>query len=222
MQIANLIYFWHFHIISKLGWKSTSLRGSSQPEKLIRLADKQMKRFRVILIIQSHITHISETVSHTHVYARWRQKSAKWSIKIRKGVRGYSFQFPPLYLRICKYEFPKRSLYLYWDNFKQSVGLQGFYQFYYTLAEPNEQLVYVTELQLLMSVLVLVVFSLDKEIMAFHLPKIFSQVTQIIFYDRKNSKTKKSPQSRENVFLLIRMTQEKQKRKTSRENTGHG
>ena len=26
-------------------------------------------------------------------------------------------------------------IYLYWDNFKQSVGLQGFYQFYYTLAE---------------------------------------------------------------------------------------
>ena len=54
---------------------------------------------------------------------------------ITKGVRGYSFQFFPLYSKICKYEFPKRSLYLYWDNFKQSVGLQGFYQFYYTLAE---------------------------------------------------------------------------------------
>ena len=49
---------------------------------------------------------------------------------IAKGVRIF-----PLYSRICKYEFPKRSLYLYWDNFKQSVGLQGFYQFYYTLAE---------------------------------------------------------------------------------------
>ena len=45
------------------------------------------------------------------------------------------FSFFPLYSRICKYEFPKRSLYLYWDNFKQSVGLQGFYQFYYTLAK---------------------------------------------------------------------------------------
>ena len=54
---------------------------------------------------------------------------------IAKGVRGYSFQFFPLYSRICKYEFPRRSLYLYWDNFKQSVGLQGFYQFYYTLAD---------------------------------------------------------------------------------------
>ena len=43
--------------------------------------------------------------------------------------------FFALYSKICKYEFPKRSLYLYWDNFKQSVGLQGFYQFYYTLAE---------------------------------------------------------------------------------------
>ena len=43
--------------------------------------------------------------------------------------------FFPLYSKICKYEFPKRSLYLYWDNFKQSVGLQGFYQFYYTLAD---------------------------------------------------------------------------------------
>ena len=47
--------------------------------------------------------------------------------------------------------------------------------------------------------------------MAFHLPKIFSQVAQITFYDRKHSKTKTSPQ---NVFLLIRMAQEKQRRKT--------
>ena len=46
--------------------------------------------------------------------------------------------------------------------------------------------------------------------MAFHLSKIkFSQVAQIIFYDRKHSKTKTSPQ---NVFLLIRMTQERQRR----------
>lgn len=175
-----------------------------------------MKRFRVILIIQSHITHISETVSHTHVCSVTPEVS---KVKHKNKERSKRLQFsippppPPLYSRICKDEFPKRSLYLYWDNFKQSVGLQGFYQFYYTLAEPNEQLVYVTELQLLMSVLVLVVFSLDKEIMAFHLPKIFSQVTQIIFYDRKNSKTKKSPQNRENVFLLIRMTQENRKRK---------
>ena len=38
-----------------------------------------------------------------------------------------------LYSRICNYEFLQRSLFLYWDNFKQSVGLQlqGFYQFYY-------------------------------------------------------------------------------------------
>ena len=54
---------------------------------------------------------------------------------LRKHIRGYSFQFFPLYSRICKYEFPKRSLYFNWDNFKQSVGLQGFYQFYYTLAK---------------------------------------------------------------------------------------
>ena len=65
-----------------------------------------------------------------------------WTVShnLPKGVRGYSFHFFPLYSRICKYEFPKRSLYLYWDNFKQSVGLQGFYQFYYTLAQRLTQL----------------------------------------------------------------------------------
>ena len=47
--------------------------------------------------------------------------------------------------------------------------------------------------------------------MAFHLPKIFSQVAQIIFYDREHSKAITSPQ---NVFLLIRMAHEKQRRKT--------
>ena len=45
--------------------------------------------------------------------------------------------------------------------------------------------------------------------MAFHLPKIFSQVAQIIFYDREHSKEITSPQ---NVFLLIRMADEKQRR----------
>ena len=45
--------------------------------------------------------------------------------------------------------------------------------------------------------------------MAFHLPKIFSQVAEIIFLrPKKNSKTKTSPQNEENVFFLIRMTQE--------------
>ena len=52
-----------------------------------------------------------------------------------EGSKRLLFSIFPLYSRICKYEFPKRSLCLYWDNFKQSVGLQGFYQFYYTLAE---------------------------------------------------------------------------------------
>ena len=46
--------------------------------------------------------------------------------------------------------------------------------------------------------------------MALHLPKIFSQVAQIIFYDREHSKAITSPQ---NVFLLIRMADEKQRRK---------
>ena len=43
--------------------------------------------------------------------------------------------------------------------------------------------------------------------MAFHLPKIFSQVAQIIFYDPKKfeNKLKTSPQNRENVFVLIHM-----------------
>ena len=117
---------------------------------------------------------------------------------IAKGVRIF-----PLYSRICKYEFLKRSLYLYWDNFKQSVSLQGFYQFYYTFRDTNGLRVRWVELSA--SVLT------KRSKMAFHLPKIFSQVAQIIFYDRKHSKTKTSPQ---NVFLLIRMAQEKQRRKT--------
>ena len=86
-----------------------------------------------------------------HEFARIRQKVSKNLAQIytvlhfvpprnhcgnqRKGIRGYSFQFFSLYSRISKYEFPKRSLYVYWDKFKQSVGLQGFYQFYYTLAK---------------------------------------------------------------------------------------
>ena len=63
--------------------------------------------------------------------------------------------------------------------------------------------------------------------MAFHLPKKFSQVTQIIFFYEKSSKRtnesqamQRSGQNMENIFLLIRMAQEKQRRKTSRENTG--
>ena len=120
---------------------------------------------------------------------------------IAKGVRIF-----PLYSRICKYEFPKRSLYHYWDNFKQSVGLQGFYQLYYTLRDTTERVrAYFGEWMLRASVLT------KRSKMAFHLPKIFSQVAQIIFSDRKHSKTKTSPQ---NVFLRIRMAQEKQRRKT--------
>ena len=119
---------------------------------------------------------------------------------IAKGVRIF-----PLYSRICKYEFPKRSLYLYWDNFKQSVGLQGFFQFYYTLRDTNGVRVLWCQSNLRASVLT------KRSKMAFHLPKIFSQVAQIIFYDGKHSKTITSPQ---NVFLPIRMAQEKQRRKT--------
>ena len=52
-----------------------------------------------------------------------------------EGSKRLQFSILTQYSRICKYEFPKRSLYLFWDNFKQSVGLQGFYQFYYTLAK---------------------------------------------------------------------------------------
>ena len=118
---------------------------------------------------------------------------------IAKGVRIF-----PLYSRICNYEFPKRSLYHYWDNFKQSVGLQGFYQLYYTLRDTTG-CAYFGESKLRASVLT------KRSKMAFHLPKIFSQVAQIIFYDRKHSKTITSPQ---NVFLLIRMAHEKQRRKT--------
>ena len=119
---------------------------------------------------------------------------------IAKGVR----IFPP-YSRICKYEFPKRSLYHYWDNFKQSVGLQGFYQFYYTLRDTTGCAYFGESKLTSTSVLA------KRSKMAFHLPKIFSQVAQIIFYDRKHSKTITSPQ---NVFLLIRMAHEKQRRKT--------
>ena len=64
--------------------------------------------------------------------------------------------------------------------------------------------------------------------MAFHLPKKFSQVAQIIFffYEKSSKRTnesqamQRSGQNMENIFLLIRMAQEKQRRKTSRENTG--
>ena len=49
--------------------------------------------------------------------------------------------------------------------------------------------------------------------MGFHLHKILSQFAQIIFLRPKQAKTKTSRQNRENVFLLIRMTQEKQKTK---------
>ena len=96
---------------------------------------------------------------------------------IAKGVRIF-----PLYSRICKYEFPKRSLYLYWDNFKQSVGLQGFYQFYYTLRDTTGCAYFGESKLTSTSVLA------KRSKMAFHLPKIFSQVAQIIFYDREHSK----------------------------------
>ena len=64
--------------------------------------------------------------------------------------------------------------------------------------------------------------------MAFHLPKKFSQVAQIIFFYEKSSKRtneshtmQRNGQNMENIFLLIRrMAQEKQRRKTSKENTG--
>ena len=64
--------------------------------------------------------------------------------------------------------------------------------------------------------------------MAFHLPKKFSQVAQIIFFfhEKSSKRTNESRtmpsigQNMENIVLLIRMAQEKQRRKTSRENTG--
>ena len=90
-------------------------KASSQSEKkLARLAANQMKK----------------STNKLNRDARETQTMNRPGQFIAKGVRGYSFQFFPLHSRIYKYEFPKRSLYLYWDNFKQSVGLQGFYQFY--------------------------------------------------------------------------------------------
>ena len=122
-----------------------------------------------------------------------------------EGSKRLLFSILTQYSRICKYECPKRSLYLYWDNFKQSVGLQGFYQFYYTFRD-TKRLRVRCESKLSASALT------KSSKTAFHLPKImFSQVAQIIFYDRKHSKTITSPQ---NVFLLIRMAHEKQRRKT--------
>ena len=58
--------------------------------------------------------------------------------------------------------------------------------------------------------LVLVVFSLDKEILKWLsiCPKYSRKLPKSFFTTEKNSKTKTSPQNEENVFLLIRMTQE--------------
>ena len=133
--------------------------------------------------------------------------------------------FFPLYSKICKYEFPKRSLYLYWDNFKQSVGLQGFYQFYYTLAKCLAERAhqcdgrYTSLATLYSSPSFSCVQSRQRDSeMAFHLPKIFSRVAQIIFLRPKKWKTKTSPKNRENALLLIRMSQEKQKTKAKQRN----
>ena len=117
---------------------------------------------------------------------------------IAKGVR----IFPP-YSRICKYEFPKRSLYHYWDNFKQSVGLQGFYQLYYTLRDTTERVART----LVSRSLGLVSWQRDLKWLSI-CPKYSRKLPKSFFTTEKNSKTKTSPQNEENVFLLIRMTQE--------------
>ena len=130
---------------------------------------------------------------------------------LRKHIRGYSFQFFPLYSRICKYEFPKRSLYLYWDNFKQSVGLQGFYQFYYTLAKCLAERAhqcdgrYTSLATLYSSPSFSCVYSRQRDSeMAFHLPKIFSQVAQIIFLrPKKIQKQKNRPKMRKMFSFLF-------------------
>ena len=71
------------------------------------------------------------------------------------------------------------------------------------ISQPNVQHKYCHGGLLYILVLVLVVFSLDKEIL-----KWLSICPNHFFTTEKNSKTKTSPQNEENVFLLIRMTQE--------------